>query len=123
MVEDGAQQVGSPWAGIVTAAQTLAIDGHRYPRAQLLPRHPLADVRIQPISIEPLQDAANRRFRRRGPAFRAEPLERLAGESLRPFANGTETPRSRQRSAHRDAHNGDHRMTHPARLARVGKGS
>jgi hypothetical protein len=74
------------------------------------------------MGIEPLQDAANGRFRRRGAAFRSQPLERLAGESLRPFANRTETPRSRQRRAHRNAHHGAHRMTYAAWLARIDKG-
>jgi hypothetical protein len=69
-----------------------------------------------------LQGAANPRFRRRSPAFRAQPLERLRGESLSPFAQSTETPRSRQSRAHRDADHGGYRMTYPARSAHIDKG-
>lgn len=122
LVEDRAHQTGSPLARLVAAPQAFPIDGDRISGPQMLSGDPLADFRIQAVGIELLQDAADGRFRRRSAAFRSQPLQGIAAEFLRPFRNGTETPRSGQGRLNGDAHNGDHRMAHAARLAQIHDG-
>src|SRR3989442_14909926 len=52
-----------------------------------LASQPLADFRIQPVGIDPLEDAAQGGLRGRPPAFRFQLLERLAVGSLSSFGN------------------------------------
>ena len=82
-------------------------------------QQPGAELGIQRVGIQLLQDTPEGGFGGRSPAPGAQAPQGIAREVLGPLGDSIEPAGSGQGRAHRNRHHGHDRMAYPAPLARV----
>jgi hypothetical protein len=122
-MQDGAEQVGSGLARVVSAAQGLAVDAHALTGHPTMWEQPAADFHIQTVSVEFLQDTPDGRFRRGVPTLRTQASQRVTAQVFGPLRDGLEAARAGEGGTDANRHHGHQGMTHPAPFARVHQGS